>query len=58
MTAWIDGSDLIRRLALEGDDYTLTMEFSEFGTPVEARPPVPANLRELEDVLNELLANA
>jgi hypothetical protein len=60
VTAWIDGSSLIRRLELAAGDgpapFTMTMEFTEFGKPVDVRPPAPENVRELDEVLDELLA--
>ena len=58
-TAWIDGSDLIRRLEIVAEKgptpFTMTMEFSEFGEPVDVQAPAPKDVTELEALLNELL---
>ncbi len=54
VTAWIDGSGLIRRLALEGEAFTMTMEFTEFGKPVDVETPAPGDVRELQEVLQSL----
>ena len=59
-TAWIDGSNLIRRLELVAEDgptpFTMAMEFAEFGEPVDVRPPPAEDVQELEDLLDRLLA--
>ena len=61
VTAWIDGSSLIRRLELIGRDgpspFTMRMEFTEFGKPVDVQPPAPENVQELGELLDELLAS-
>jgi hypothetical protein len=58
--AFIDGSGLIRRLDLEGRDgpapFRMTMEFTEFGKPVDVRPPAAENVRELAEILDALPA--
>jgi hypothetical protein len=57
-SAWIDGSDLIRRLELVADKgptpFTMTMEFSDFGEPVDVRPPAAEDVQELSDLLERL----
>jgi hypothetical protein len=34
----------------------MTMEFTEFGKPVDVRPPAPEHASELEELLDQLLA--
>jgi hypothetical protein len=57
-TVSIDGSGLIRRLELVSRDgpspFTMTMDLTEFGEPVDVRRPAPENVRELEELLDEL----
>ena len=57
-TAWIDGSDLIRRLEVVAEKgptpFTMTMEFSDFGKPVDVRPPAREDVQELSDLLSRL----
>lgn len=57
-TAWIDGSDLIRRLHVVAEQgptpFNMTMDFSDFGKPVDVRPPDPADVQELGDLLERL----
>ena len=57
-TAWIDGSGLIRRLELVSKKgatpFTMTMELTEFGKPVDARPPAPEDVHELGELLQQL----
>jgi hypothetical protein len=59
-TAWIDGANLIRRLELVAEEgptpFTMTMEFADFGEPVDAAPPPAEDVQELEDLLDRLLA--
>lgn len=59
-TAWIDGSNLIRRLELTAKEgptpFTMTMEFADFGEPVDAQRPPAEDVQELEDLLDRLLA--
>lgn len=50
-TAWIAGDDLIRRLELEGRTLQVTMDFTEFGKPVDVRLPPDRQVQELEEVL-------
>lgn len=45
------GDGLIRRLELEGDGLQATIDFTEFGRPVEAEVPAAAETRELGDLL-------
>lgn len=54
-TAWIDDSDLIRRLELtrDGGSSTTTMSFYDFGAPVDTRPPPDREVVLLADVLRE-----
>jgi len=58
-TAWIDDGELIRRLDLASDDhpapFSMTMLFAKFGTPVDVRVPRPADVTELDEVLERLL---
>jgi hypothetical protein len=58
-TAWIDGSGLIRRLELASEKgaapFTMTMELTEFGKPVDVEEPAPDKVRELADVLDAQL---
>jgi hypothetical protein len=54
VTAWIGDDDLIRRLELAGGDLEVTMDFSEFGKPVEVAVPAADQVRELSDVLFQL----
>jgi hypothetical protein len=58
--AFIDGSGLIRRLDLESREgpspFTMKMEFTEFGEPVDIRPPAAENVRELQEILDALPA--
>lgn len=58
-TAWIDGSELIRRLDLTTDDgrapFRMTMAFTDFGKAVNVRVPPHVHTKELEDVLAQLL---
>lgn len=57
-TAWIDGASLIRRLEVVAEQgrtpFTMTMDFSDFGKPVDVRPPDPADVQELGDLLERL----
>ena len=57
-TAWIDGSILFRRLQVAAEQgptpFNMTMDFSEFGKPVDVRPPDPADVQELGDLLERL----
>ena len=53
-TAWIGPDDLIRRLDLEGDELEVTMDFSDFGKPVDAEVPGVGQTQELTDVLFRL----
>ncbi len=59
-TAWIDGSNLIRRLEVVNEQgpapFTMTMEFADFGEPVDAQRPPAEDVQELEDLLDQLLA--
>ena len=59
-TAWIDGSNLIRRLEVVAEQgpapFTMTMEFADFGEPVDAQRPPAEDVQELEDLLDQLLA--
>jgi hypothetical protein len=52
-TAWIDATSLIRRLELTTDEgpapFTMTMELTEFGKPVDIS--VPEDVRELDELL-------
>jgi hypothetical protein len=54
-TAWIGGDDLIRRLELEGDDLQVTIDFTEFGKPVDVEVPAAGSVQELGDALDRLL---
>jgi len=58
-TAWIDGSNLIRRLEVVAEQgpapFTMTMEFADFGEPVDAQRPPAEDVQELEDLLDQLL---
>jgi hypothetical protein len=60
VTAWIDGDQLIRQLALAAPDgpapFTVTMNFVKFGEPLDIRAPQSSRVRELGDVLDHLLA--
>lgn len=54
-TAWIGADDLIRRLELDGDGLQVTLDFTEFGKPVEVAVPAAGRVQELGDVLDRLL---
>jgi hypothetical protein len=60
VNAWIDGDQLIRRLELDAPDgaapFTVTMNFVKFGDPLHIRPPRASQVRELGDLLDQLLA--
>jgi hemolysin type calcium-binding protein len=55
---FLDAGDLIRRLELVADKgptpFTMTMEFSDFGEPVDVRPPAAEDVQELSDLLERL----
>jgi hypothetical protein len=62
ITAMIDGDELIRRLDIAATGgampFTATMTFTDFGRRVSVEAPRPGLVRELQDVLDQLLASA
>ena len=56
VSAWIGPDELIRRLKVEAGDTAVTMDFSEFGKPVDVPVPRSGQVQELGDVLDRLLA--
>ena len=54
VSAWVGGDDLIRRLRVESGEIEVTMDFSEFGKPVDVTVPRSGQVQELGDVLVRL----
>ena len=48
---WIAADDTVRRIALENDGQSITIEFFDFGAPVEVEPPPAQEVEALDDLL-------
>lgn len=64
MDLWIDGDDLVRRVRVayqfdvpgqqDGAKFQMTMEFYDFGTPIDVKPPPAKDVQDLTDLARQL----
>jgi hypothetical protein len=64
MDLWIDEDDLVRRVRIayefevpgqeDGADFRMTMEFYDYGTPIDVAPPPAEDVQDLTDLARSL----
>jgi hypothetical protein len=64
MDLWIDGEDLLRRVRISYDfqvpgvdknaEFAMTMEFFDFGTPIQIKPPPEKDVADLAELARSL----
>lgn len=59
---WVDGDDLVRRIRIPvrlpagagGGEVTFTAEYYDFGADIEVPTPDPADVRDLQDIVDQI----